>query len=113
MQRQESDVFVVLTKAQATRVRKALAQLEGYPARGVTYGIDDRSSDEPGGPGWTTEATAEPDVDGSDVCIEIPAQLEKHLGKVVKVGSANVKLPTADALTDGEDALPAAFKAIR
>lgn len=106
-------MFFVVPKALGPRIRKALAALEGYPARGVVVGGPDFISNVPGSPGWTTDAVDEGDEDGDTVCIELPQRLEKHLGKTVKVGSVSVKLPTLDALAADEDGLPATLKAIR
>lgn len=105
--------YMVTTKAEARKIRRALRQDAGYPARGVTVGPVaweppeacelDANGDPIPTPGWTTEAIGEGEDDGTaTVALAVPPELERKAGKKVK----GVDLP---ALTDEAD-LPQGVK---
>jgi hypothetical protein len=109
------------TKAKIRALFAAINRLEGLPARGVVVGGPDHlpaevQLDEAGNPvetpGFTMQACDPPDEAGTQAALEIPAALEKWLGRTVTVGGKSITLPTREELVD-EDALPAALKAIR
>jgi hypothetical protein len=107
--------FLVVTKAQARAIRRALRQQDSLPARGVTVGPvkweppDAVELDEQGDPlptpGWTTETVDAGDMDGDTVAIEVPQRFERFAGKTVR----GVTLPALTAEAD----LPAGIKTLR
>ena len=106
-------MFVVVSAALAPRVRRALAQLEGYPVRGTCVGGPDFTSDVPGSAGWTTDAAPNADIDGAQACIDLPDGLLKYCGHTVTVSGQTVTLPTLAQLVDNEASLPASLRAVR
>jgi hypothetical protein len=103
-------------KAQAALARKALAKLEGLPRRATVMlnGVPDAELTAKLGAALdTTDCVDGGDDDGSSVCFELPASLEKHLGRTVTVDKQSVTLPTADKLVADEAALPATLRAVR
>lgn len=109
------------TRAQIRALFAAINKLEGHPSRGVVVGGPDNLpaeviTDEAGNPlptpGFTMQAVDPPDEAGTTAALEIPAALEKWLGRTVTVGGKSITLPTRAELVN-EDALPAAIKAIR
>jgi predicted component of type VI protein secretion system len=109
-------VFIVVPKAQADRVRKALAKLEGLPRRATVMrnGVPDQAlTAQLGSALDTTDAVNAGDDDGTSVCIDLPQRLEKYLGRTVTIAGQQITLPTADQLAADEAALPAALRAIR
>lgn len=109
-------MFVVLPKAQAARARQALARLEGLPRRATVTrdGVPDEAlTAQLGSQLDTTDAVEAGDEDGMTACFDLPAALEKYLGRTVKIGAQSVTLPTAAELAKDEDALPETLKAVR
>ncbi len=109
-------MFIVLPRAQAERARKALARLEGLPRRATVIrdGVPDLELTAKLGDALdTTDCVSEGDDDGATVCIELPASLERHLGKTVTIGKQTITLPTRAELAADESALPATLRAVR
>jgi hypothetical protein len=102
--------FLLVTKAQARLLRRALGRAENYPLRGVVVGGPDTLSIDPPAvddnddlvetPGWTSEAIEPPlwSPDGDQACIDLPQVLERHLGKSFTVRGTTITLPPASAL---------------
>ncbi len=106
--------FLVVTRAQAKQLRRALREQDGLPAKGVTVGpvaweppelqLDEDGSPLPT-PGWSVDNLPDADESGSQVAIEVPQRFEKFAGKTVK----GVKVP---ALVQEAD-LPEGIKSVR
>lgn len=106
-------MFIVLTSAQAVKARKALAKLEGYPVRGVTYCGPDRVDPVTPGPGWTIDAVDIDCDDGTTAGIDLPDSLKKYCGKTVVVSGQSVTLPALASLVPDEASLPKSLRDIR
>jgi hypothetical protein len=101
-----ADKLLTGTVPQIATIRAALNTAAGLPLRGVTYGGPDRVHPSIPGPGWTTQCTPEPvAVDANTCALEIPSEVEQHLGK--RVGA--VQLPARATLVD-EASLPVALR---
>lgn len=109
-------MFIVLPKAQAAIARKALAKLEGLPRRATVYlnGVAQPAlTAQLGAALDTTDCVDAGDDDGTLVCIDLPASLEKYAGRTVTVAGKDVTLPTLAELKADESALPDTLKAVR
>lgn len=109
-------MFVVLPKAQAALVRRALARLEGLPRRATVFrdGVADAElTAQLGAALDTTDVIDAGDDDGTTVCFELPPALEKYLGRTITVAGKSITIPTAAELTADESALPETIRSIR
>ena len=96
--------FITGTQSQCAAFKAAIDQDAGLPARGVTYGGEDRASLTVPGPGWSITATLPVvTVDAATAVLEVPDEHLPRLGK--QVGAT--RLPALAAALDKTALAPA------
>ena len=93
---------IVGADAALEEYQAALAKADGMPRRGTVVGGPDYLPRvySPGAPGWTDRVADVIDTNDSRRALEVPADVRKHLGKTVRVGAKDVKVPGAASLVN-------------